>query len=228
MSKRTYGEMCPVARALDVIGERWTILIVRELLLGPKRFKDLLAQLPAMGTNRLADRLKGLYDAGVVAKRTLPAPAEVRVYELTDLGERLRPLICCLGAWGAQLPLPQDVDAGTARAELIALGLSTTAPPGLIAEHDETYELRVAHECFHVRVADASATVRSGPAPVAADLLVECDLPTFLELSAGELTPAQAARQGRASFAGAPAVRARAFQVLSFRRADRGLRLVPA
>jgi len=228
MSKRTYGEMCPVARALDVIGERWTILIVRELLLGPKRFKDLLAQLPAMGTNRLADRLKGLYDAGVVARRTLPAPAEARVYELTDVGERLRPLIYCLSAWGAELPLPQDVDAGTARAELIALGLSTTAPPQLVAEHEETYELRVAHECFHVRVADGEATVRSGPAPLAADLLVECDLPTFLELAGGALTPAQAARQGRASFTGAPAVRARAFRVLSFRRADRGLRLVPA
>src|SRR5271154_4972506 len=90
MSKRSYGEMCPVARALDVIGERWTILIVRELLLGPKRFKDLLARLPAMGTNRLADRLKGLEAAGVLAKRTLPAPAEVQVYELSDYGERLR------------------------------------------------------------------------------------------------------------------------------------------
>lgn len=228
MSKRTYGEMCPVARALDVIGERWTILIVRELLLGPKRFKDLLAQLPTMGTNRLAERLKGLYDAGVVAKRTLPAPAEVQVYELTDLGERLRPLIHLLGAWGAELPLPRDLDASSARAELIALGLSTTAPPELVAEHEETYELRVARECFHVRVAGGSVTVRSGPAPLTADLVVECDLPTFFELVGGALTPAGAARQGRARFTGAPAVRARAFQVLSYRHADRGLRLVPA
>jgi len=228
MSKRSYREICPVARALDVIGERWTILIVRELLLGPKRFKDLLAQLPAMGTNRLADRLKGLYDAGVLAKRTLPAPAEVQVYELTDLGERLRPLVYCLSAWGAELPVPDEVDIGTARAELIALGLSTTAPAELIAEHVETYELRVTDECFHVRVAGGAVIVRSGPAPVAADLVVECDLATFFELASGALTPAQAARQGRASFTGAAATRTRAFQILSYRHADRELRLVSA
>jgi len=220
--------MCPVARALDVIGERWTILIVRELLLGPKRFKDLLARLPAMGTNRLADRLKGLYDAGVLAKRTLPAPAEVQVYELTDLGERLRPLIYCLSAWGAELPLPEELDTSTARSELIALGLATTAPAELIAGHEETYELRVGGECFHMRVSAGSVTVRSGPAPLPAELVVECDLATFFELASGALTLAQAARQGRASVTGAAGVRTRAFQVLSYRHADRELRLVLA
>jgi DNA-binding HxlR family transcriptional regulator len=228
MSKRTYGEMCPVARALDVIGERWSILIVRELLLGPKRFKDLLARLPAMGTNRLADRLKGLEAAGVLAKRTLPAPAEVQVYELSDYGERLRPLISCLSAWGAELPLPEDVDMSTARAELIALGLSSIAPPELSAGCDETYELHVAHECFHVRAADGAVTVRSGPAPLAADLRVECDLATFLELASGAITPARAARARRASFTGDAARKTRAFQILSYRHADREMRLVPA
>jgi DNA-binding HxlR family transcriptional regulator len=228
MSKRTYGEMCPVARALDVIGERWSILIVRELLLGPKRFKDLLARLPAMGTNRLADRLKGLEAAGVLAKRRLPAPADVQVYELSDYGERLRPLIYCLSAWGAELPLSDDVDISTARAELITLALSSTAPPELSADRDETYELHVAHECFHVRASDGAVTVRSGPAPLAADLLVECDLATFLELASGAITPARAARLRRASFTGAPALKTRAFQILSYRPADRELRLVSA
>src|SRR3974390_2234062 len=93
MASRRYGQMCPVARALDVLGERWTLLIVRELLLGPKRFKDLLAALPAMGTNRLSDRLAKLQDAGVIARATLPPPAGVRVYELTPSGELLRPVI---------------------------------------------------------------------------------------------------------------------------------------
>jgi DNA-binding HxlR family transcriptional regulator/putative sterol carrier protein len=226
--KRTYGELCPVARSLDLIGERWTILIVRELLLGPKRFKDLLGRLPAMGSNRLADRLKGLQDAGVLAKRMLPAPAEVQVYELTDYGERLRPLVYSLGAWGAELPLPDDADLQDARAELIALGLSASSPPELSAELEETYEFHVGGECFHVNVTRGTVTVRSGPAPVSAELVVDCDLTTLLELVTGASTPARAARQGRASFVGAPALRARAFRILSFKHARRELRLVPA
>jgi DNA-binding HxlR family transcriptional regulator len=82
--------MCPIARSLDVVGERWSLLIVRELLLGPKRFKDLLGELPSMGTNRLSDRLKTLEADGIVARATLPPPGEAQVYVLTDLGERLR------------------------------------------------------------------------------------------------------------------------------------------
>src|SRR4051794_38446488 len=100
MATRTYGQMCSIARALDVLGERWTLLVVRELLLGPKRFKDLLEILPAMGTNRLSDRLKTLQAAGVVTRRALPPPAGAQVYELTEAGQRLRPAIYCLGAWG--------------------------------------------------------------------------------------------------------------------------------
>jgi len=201
---------------------------VRELLLGPKRFKDLLGRLPAMGSNRLADRLKGLQETGVIAKRMLPAPAEVQVYELTDYGERLRPLVYSLGAWGAELPLPDDADLQNARAELIALGLSASSPPELSAELEETYEFRVAGECFHVNATHGTVTVRSGPAPAGAELVVDCDLVTLLELVTGASTPAQATRQGRASFVGAPALRARAFRILSFKHASRELRLVPA
>ena len=116
MATRSYGQVCSVARALDVLGERWTLLVVRELLLGPKRFKDLLAVLPAMGSNRLGDRLKTLQAAGVVARRTLPPPAGVNVYELTESGQQLRPAIYCLGAWGSQLPVPDSIDPDTARA----------------------------------------------------------------------------------------------------------------
>ena len=78
---KTYGQMCPLARSLDVLGERWTMLVIRELLLGPKRFKHLLAVLPAIGSNRLSERLRGLEEAGIVRKSTLPPPAAVAVYE---------------------------------------------------------------------------------------------------------------------------------------------------
>jgi DNA-binding HxlR family transcriptional regulator len=218
MPTRTYGQMCAVARALDVLGERWTLLVVRELLLGPKRFKDLLTALPAMGSNRLADRLKSLQSAGVIAKRTLPPPSGAHVYELTESGERLRPAIYCLGAWGWQLPVPQGIDRESARAELIAFGLAGTSPPDLSAELSETYEFHVSEECFHVTAKRGVVAAHSGPAPVAADLLVECDLHTFLALATGELTPSQAVRRGHAIISGAPAVFARAFRVLSFRQ----------
>ena len=89
---KTYGQMCPLARSLDVLGERWTMLVIRELLLGPKRFKHLLAVLPAIGSNRLSERLRGLEEAGIIRKSTLPPPAAVAVYELTEEGERLRDL----------------------------------------------------------------------------------------------------------------------------------------
>jgi DNA-binding HxlR family transcriptional regulator len=220
--------MCPIARSLDVLGERWTLLVVRELLLGPKRFTDLLAALPAMGTNRLAKRLRRLQDAGAIAKRTLPPPSSARVYELTPSGEGLRPAVYCLGAWGAALPMGEDVDPGTARAELIALGLSGTSPPELSAELEETYEFHVADECFHVVAAHGVVTTRSGAAPGVADLLVECDLPTFFALVTGASTPPQAMRQGGVSVWGGRPIFARAMRVLSFRHAARDLRLVPA
>jgi DNA-binding HxlR family transcriptional regulator len=220
--------MCPVARSLDVVGERWTLLVVRELLLGPKRFKDLRAALPAMGSNRLADRLKGLEATGVVAKRTLPPPAGVQVYELTEHGEGLRPLIYCLGAWGSELPLDEAIDHGSARAELIALGLSASSPPELSSELEETYEFHVAEERFHVIARRGTVIVRSGPAVAEADLIVECDLATFFELATGTTTPSGAVRQGRANFLGPRALLNRAFQILSYTHAPRELRLVPA
>ena len=97
--KRSYGQYCAVARALDLIGERWTLLLVRELLLGPRRYTDLLRGLPGIGTNLLADRLRELESAGLVARRTLPPPASSSVYELTPLGEGLRATVLELGRW---------------------------------------------------------------------------------------------------------------------------------
>jgi DNA-binding HxlR family transcriptional regulator len=220
--------MCAVARALDVLGERWTLLVVRELLLGPKRFKDLLATLPAMGTNRLGDRLKSLQAAGVVAKRTLPPPAGVQVYELTEAGQQLRPAIYCLGAWGWQLPPPEDIDRESARAELIALGLAGTSRPELSAQLSETYEFQVGSERFHVKVDGGVVTALSGPAPVAPELLVECDLHTFVALATGELTAAVAIRRRHVALEGEPALLARAFEILSFNDSPREFRLVPA
>src|SRR3712207_5891120 len=112
MSKRSYNQYCAVARSLDIVGERWTLLVVRELLTGPKRFKDLLEGLPGIGTNLLTARLKDLEGYGVVHRVTLPPPAASKVYELTELGRLLEPVIAALGRWGLEfLGAPdQEVD----------------------------------------------------------------------------------------------------------------------
>ncbi|WP_155372003.1 winged helix-turn-helix transcriptional regulator [Catellatospora vulcania] len=209
MPKRMYGQVCPIARSLDVLGERWTLLIVRELLLGPKRFKELLARLPAMGTNRLAERLQLLEHSGVVARRALPAAADVRAYELTAYGERLRPLLAELAAWGSRLPMDDDVDPATLRAELIALYLTEHSAPEDSRGLHETYQFQVGDEVFHVVADDGTAYARSGPAPTPADLTVTCDLATFDGLTRG-CPPAA----DTLTTTGDPALLTHAFQVL--------------
>ncbi len=110
MSKR-YDQYCPVACTLSLVGERWTLLVVRELLHGPKRYTDLLEHLPGIGTNILAARLKELEAAELVEKRKLPPPAASTVYELTPSGRELRPVLHELARFGARLMGPPPLDA---------------------------------------------------------------------------------------------------------------------
>lgn len=114
MSKR-YDQYCPVAHALGLVGERWALLIVRELLHGPQRYTDLTANLPGIGTNILAARLKDLEGCGIVAKRRLPPPAASQVYELTEYGLALKPVIRELAVWGIQSLGPPDFENAPAQ-----------------------------------------------------------------------------------------------------------------
>ncbi|HSE09951.1 MAG TPA: helix-turn-helix domain-containing protein [Nocardioidaceae bacterium] len=111
MAKR-YDQYCPLARALDLVGERWALLVVRELMHGPKRYSDLAEGLPGIGTNILATRLRDLEACGVVVRRTLPPPAASKVYELTDYGRELRRAMRELALWGARSLGPPNLDAG--------------------------------------------------------------------------------------------------------------------
>jgi DNA-binding HxlR family transcriptional regulator len=192
---RTYGQMCPIARSLDVVGERWSLLIVRELLLGPKRFKDLLGELPSMGTNRLSDRLRTLEADGILAKASLPPPGKAQVYVLTDLGEGLREPVVSLARWGAGLPMHEGLDPSTARGALLALVRCATAPPQATGIPREIYDFTIGDERFHIIADDRGALPRSGPAPIAADATFACDLETLLLLDAGAATPARARRE---------------------------------
>lgn len=113
MPRRSYDHYCPLSRALDVVGERWTLLIVRELLAGPRRYTDLHADLPGVSTDVLASRLKELERDGLVTRRKLPPPAAASVYELTPRGAGLLPALTALAEWGAQdlPPEPGPTDA---------------------------------------------------------------------------------------------------------------------
>lgn len=120
---RSYDDPCGVARALDAVGERWALLLVRDLLLGPKRFTDLAAGLPGMSQNVLAQRLRDLEEQGIVTRRVLGPPSGARVYELTDAGYELEDVVLSLARWGSRAPL---VDRATLTADALALALRTT------------------------------------------------------------------------------------------------------
>jgi DNA-binding HxlR family transcriptional regulator len=132
---KRYDQYCPIAHSLGLVGERWTLLVIRELFAGPKRYTDLAAHLPGIGTNVLADRLKELETAGLVAKRKLLPPAASTVYELTEMGRELRPVLHELARFGARLMGPPPPDALEEGWLLGALDLSLApdAPTGTLA-----------------------------------------------------------------------------------------------
>lgn len=174
--KRSYGDPCGVARALDLVGERWALLVVRELLLGPKRFTDLRHGLPHLSADVLAQRMRELEEVGVVRRSTLPPPAASRVYELTDWGRELEPVVLALGRWGSRAPMPAtDADLGT---DAVVIALKTLFDPGRAGERDVAVELCLGGQVFAARVADRRLEVSRGPAQ-GAQATIETDAPTL-------------------------------------------------
>jgi DNA-binding HxlR family transcriptional regulator len=170
--RRTYGDRCGIARALDVVGERWALLVVRELLLGPKRFTDLRTGLPHVSPDVLAQRLRELEQDGVVRRRTLAPPASSKVYELTDRGRELEPVILGLGRWGSSEPFPPgDARLGPDSA---VIALLTVFNPAAADGLDATYELRLDEQVFRARVADGRLDFARGTAE-GPDATIETD-----------------------------------------------------
>jgi DNA-binding HxlR family transcriptional regulator len=169
---RTYGDLCGIARAFDVIGERWALLVVRELLLGPKRFTDLRRGLPNVGPDVLAQRLRELERAGVLRRRTLAPPAGSRVYELTDRGQELEPVLLALGAWGTAAPVPPgDPQLGV---DSTIIALRTLFDAGAAGDLDATFELRLGDQVFRARVTGGELELERGEAPDA-DATISAD-----------------------------------------------------
>jgi len=151
-----------VARALDLVGERWALLVVRELLLGPKRFTDLRAGLPNLSPDVLSQRLRDLEEAGILRRRMLDPPAASRVYELTDRGHELEPIVLALGRWGSAAPFPSG-DAGIG-VDASVIALKTLFDPGAAEGLTASYELRLDGQRFNARLADGSLELIRGGA----------------------------------------------------------------
>jgi DNA-binding HxlR family transcriptional regulator len=214
-----------LARTLDLLGDRWIFLVIRELALGPKRFKDLLEMLPAVGANRLSDRLKTLETSGVVQKRVLPPPAPAAVYELTARGRQLQAPLLGLARWGLELRFDERIHPATTRAELVALCMTGASPSAASNGLHEIYEFRVENETFHLSIDDGDFLVRSGPSPSQPTVAVDCDLRTFCELAYRIVTPSRALRQGRAKISsGSRSAFTRVFAIMGF---ESGIPVLP-
>ncbi|MFI9568705.1 winged helix-turn-helix transcriptional regulator [Streptomyces rishiriensis] len=194
--RRSYDQYCSAARALDVVGDRWTLLIVRELLAGPRRYTDLHADLPGVSTDVLASRLKDMERDGLATRRRLPPPGAAYVYELTRRGGQLLPVLQALGAWGeGELGERRPTDA--LRAHWFALPLAR----GLNGEG--LVEVRLDEGDFHLFVGAQDGPLYGyGPAPVEPDARLGLDTDTCTAVAQGELTVLDAVRSGRIAVSG--------------------------
>jgi DNA-binding HxlR family transcriptional regulator/putative sterol carrier protein len=192
MSKRSYNQYCGLAAALDVLGERWSMLILRNLLTGPKRFTDFLEGLPGIGTGLLSERLKQLESAGVIRRATLPPPAASAVYELTADGEALRPVLIGLTRWGmarlGEPPAGQFIDA-----DMIAVAMEARFEAAS-DDIDGSFQLVIDGRPYRIRIAGGKIVVQAGPSEDnAASFVTDTATLVALNNGTGSLTEALAA-----------------------------------
>lgn len=193
MTTRAYGQYCGFARALELAGERWALLVIRDLLVGPKRFSDLQRGLPKIPSNILTARLKELEESGIVRRRALPRPSAGVAYELTEDGRELEDVVIALGRWGAKHlgdPRPDEIITD----DSMATALRTIFRPEAVANDDVTFELRLGEVIVNAQVRDGAVTVGRGTLP-APDLVIESG-PAVRTLLAREITPKEALKSG--------------------------------
>lgn len=197
MSKesRSYNQYCPLARTLDVLGERWTLLIVRELLSGPKRFKDLQDALVGIGTNLLSSRLKEIERNGLVVRAKLPPPGVAAVYELTEHGRKLDETLLAMIRWGIPLLATPKKPDEYFMPHWLLHGMLSAFKPGLAQGISESYEFHVDEEVFHTRVQHGQASGDMGKCH-APDLVWKSDSERFMALVFRVITPEQALAEG--------------------------------
>jgi DNA-binding HxlR family transcriptional regulator len=160
-SRRRYDDACGMAHALDLIGERWALHVLRELMLGPKRFSDLRADLPGISANTLTQRLEGLESSGLVVRRRLPPPANAQVYELTPWGYEAEPIVQMMGRWATRSPLHDPTMPLSATS--LMLSFRTMGDRTRMAGTDARIGFRIGAETFLMRIAPDEVSVDRGP-----------------------------------------------------------------
>ncbi|WP_217913866.1 winged helix-turn-helix transcriptional regulator [Miltoncostaea marina] len=198
---RTYADACAAAHALDLVGERWALLVVRELVLGPKRFTDLRRGLPGAGPNVLAQRLRDLERAGVVTRRTLPPPAASKVYELTGWGRELEAVLITLGRWGARSPA-HSLEHGLGEDSVI-LAMRTMFSPDAAGDARVRLALRMGDHRYRVRVEEGVLEACYGEEPEA-EAVVTTDPGALAAVLWGGRPPADAVAEGAMAVEGDP------------------------
>lgn len=187
-SQRSYDQRCGLALSMDLLGERWTLLILRELARGPKRFKDLGESLHGIGTNLLSARLRSLEEGDVVRKGTLPPPASVSAYELTDRGESLLPILEDLALWGIGLMPPlEERQELTVRAAWTAMTMKATMDRDSRRPPEGLFEFKVGEEEFWLSVRESASELRDGVPPIAADVTLHITLDEFMAVASGAI-----------------------------------------
>ncbi|MET0271700.1 MAG: winged helix-turn-helix transcriptional regulator [Phenylobacterium sp.] len=196
---RSYDDACGTAHALDLLGERWALLVTRELMMGPRRFGDLRASLPGISANVLTQRLEGLEAAGVLRRRKLPPPASVQVYELTEWGLEAEPILLSLGKWAVRSPRHDP----TLPLSPVALMLSFRAKfePARAARLDVSIGFRFGAEAFSVGVRDGVLITERGE-PASPDARVTGSPPAVAGLVYGKVPLAALTGQGALAITG--------------------------
>ena len=200
MAKRAYGQYCGLARAVDVVGERWALLIIRDLLVRDQRFGDLKRGLPRIPTNVLTNRLKSLEVAGVIERKLLDTPRNTIVYTLTEYGRGLEEIVLSLGRWGAQLLGEAEPDE-VVTPESLVMALRSNFRPEAAGKNSASFEIRVGDQIvLHAVIDKGALNVEPGPYP-GAQLFIRTGL-AIRAVMAGEIAPAAAVKSGAVSLSG--------------------------
>lgn len=210
---RSYRQYCAVAKSLDLIGGRWTLLIVRELLFGPRRFKSLLESLPGIGTNLLSDRLRMLADEGLAVRRVLLEPPGATEYALTPLGRGLEDVLLAISRWGRQLLQGREPDESF-RLRWFMLGMRSSFRPEATRGVEESYEFRIGDSVVHAQVRDGVLGTQDGAAEDPA-LVLKSQPDPFLDLALGRRAPEESIRSGEVEVEGEPGALARCLRAFA-------------
>ncbi len=179
LARRTYNQACPLAFALDLVGDRWTLLIVRDLLLGPLRFSDLLERLPGIAKSMLAERLRYLVTEQLIRQRKMPPPAASTVYELTPAGRALQPALMALAGWSMQFRVGDIPADGHGASDLVGFGLEMCFQPERAGDTSVVHAFRCDDADFFATIADGEIAVRRGRPTSPASFELSASRPLF-------------------------------------------------